>query len=122
MMLRELPHVMQVAGEPTRRWFFCHDIDLVVFEDGQGICGFQLAYDKQRNEHSISWDRDRGFAHYVVDDGESHALANDTPFLYSDGPFRRDRVLEHFLELASAEVPPNITQFVMQKLNEFHGN
>lgn len=45
-MLRELANVRQVAGEPRRRWFFCHEIDLVLFEDEQGICAFQLAYDK----------------------------------------------------------------------------
>ena len=93
-MLRELPNVKQVAGEPKRRWFFCHEIDLVVWEDEDGnVCGFQLAYDKHRNEHSFSWNKDRGFAHYV-DDGEPSASVNNTPFLYANGPFKRDRVLE----------------------------
>jgi hypothetical protein len=119
-MLRELPNVKQVPGEPKRRWFFCHDIDLVVFEDEVGICGFQLAYDKHRNEHSFSWSRDRGFTHYVVDDGEPFAGVNDTPFLYANGPFKRDRVLEQFLALAS-EVSPSIASFVEGKLREFNG-
>jgi hypothetical protein len=120
-MLRELPNVQQVAGEPKRRWFFCHDIDLVVWEDEVGtICGFQLAYDKHRNEHSLSWNRDRGFAHYIVDDGEPFAGANNTPILYANGAFRRDYVLEQFLALAS-EVPPNITLFIEGKLHEFNG-
>lgn len=119
-MLRELPNVNQVVGEPKRRWFFCHEIDLVTFEDEDGICGFQLAYDKHRNEHSLSWHRERGFTHYVVDDGEPFAGVNDTPFLYADGPFKRDRVLERFLALASA-LPPNVAGFVTQKLREFDG-
>lgn len=120
-MLRELPNVKQVAGEPKRRWFFCHDIDLVVWEDEAGsICGFQLAYDKHRNEHSLFWSRDKGFTHYAVDDGEPMAGVNDTPFLYANGPFKRDRVLEQFLALA-AELPSGISSFIEGKLREFNG-
>jgi hypothetical protein len=120
-VLRELANVKQVAGEPKRRWFFCHEIDLVVWEDNGGsVCDFQLAYDKHRNEHSLSWNRERGFAHYAVDDGEPFAGVNDTPFLYADGPFKRDHVLEQFLALA-AEIPPNITAFIAGKLREFDG-
>lgn len=117
-MLRELPNVAQVAGEPQRRWFFCHELDLVVWEDAGAICGFQLAYDKQRNEHSFAWHRDKGFTHFVVDDGEPFAGVNRTPFLYADGPFCRNRVLDRFRALA-AELPADITAFVAGKLAEF---
>lgn len=119
-MLKELLNVNQVPGEPKRRWFFCHEIDLVTFEDEDGICGFQLAYDKHRNEHSLSWQRNRGFAHYSVDDGEPFAGVNDTPILYTDGAFKRDRVLELFIALASG-LPANVASFVEQKLREFNG-
>lgn len=119
-MLRELPDARPPQGQPRRRWFFCHEIDVVVFEDEQGICGFQLAYDKHRNEHSLTWNRIRGFAHYVVDDGEPFAGVNDTPFLYANGPFERDRVLQRFLSLAS-EVPPGIASFIEGKLRELNG-
>jgi len=120
-MLREIPNVQQVSGEAKRRWFFCNDIDLVVWEEENGaICGFQLAYDKHREEHSFSWHKERGFAHYVVDDGEPMAGVNDTPFLYVDGPFKRDRVLELFLSMSS-EVPAEIVTFVEARLREFNG-
>ena len=120
-MLKELRNVRQVAGEAKRRWFYCHELDLVIWEGEDGsISGFQLAYDKHKNEHSISWRRDHGFAHYVVDDGEPMAGVNDTPFLYADGPFRRDRVLDLFLSL-SAEVPADVVGFVEARLREFRG-
>lgn len=120
-MLKEFENVRQVSGEAKRRWFFCHDLDLVVWEDeGGSISGFQLAYDKHRNEHSFSWRKDHGFSHYVVDDGEPMAGVNDTPFLYADGPFRRDRVLDLFLAMSS-EVPPDIVRFVEARLREFNG-
>jgi len=120
-VLREIVKVMQVAGEPRRRWFFSDQLDLVVWEDEDGsIYGFQLAYDKYRNEHSVSWHKDRGFTHYVVDDGEPFAGVNSTPILYADGPFERNRVLEVFHALACA-VPANIAAFVEGKLREYEG-
>lgn len=120
-MLRELPDTPQVPGEPPRRWFFCHEIDLVVWFDAVGgPCAFQLAYDKYGGERSIAWKAERGFRHFRVDDGEGGALSNDTPFLYADGPFPRDRVLDRFLAL-SAELPADIAGFVARKLREFGG-
>ncbi len=120
-MLRELRNVRQVSGEARRRWFFCHDLDLIVWEDTDGsLLGFQLAYDKQGTEHSFAWRKDQGFSHYVVDDGEPMAGVNDTPFLYANGPFSRDRVLGLFLAL-SPEIPSAIASFVATKLREFDG-
>jgi hypothetical protein len=121
MSLRELPRVQQVAGEPRRRWFHDHEMDLVLWEgeDGQPV-GFQLAYDKHRNEHSIEWRAGRGFTHYQVDDGEAAALSKETPFLYLDGAFQRDRVLAAFLA-AAASLPPGIAGFVAGRLREFDG-
>ncbi len=121
MSLRELPRVRQVAGEPRRRWFHGHEMDLVVWEGEDGaLLGFQLAYDKHRDEHSIAWRAGRGFAHYLVDDGEAAPLANETPFLHPDGAFERDRVLADFLAAAAA-LPPGIAGFVSARLREFDG-
>jgi hypothetical protein len=118
-MLRELRNVQQVRGEPTRRWFYCHEVDLVVWENTDGtIAGFQLAYDKHRNEHSVAWNRERGFSHYVVDDGEPMAGVNDTPFLYANGPIDYGRAIAQFSAVA-AEVPDEIASFVMARLGEF---
>ncbi len=122
MSLRELPRVQQVPGEPRRRWFHGHEMDLVTWEDADGaLLGFQLAYDKHRNEHSIEWRAGRGFTHYQVDDGEAVALSKETPFLYVDGPFPRDRVLGLFLAGAQG-LPPAISTFVANRLREFDGD
>ena len=121
MSLRELPRVRQVAGEPRRRWFHGHEMDLVVWEGEDGApLGFQLAYDKHRDEHSITWRAGHGFTLYQVDDGEATALSNKTPFLYLDGAFQRDRVLADFLAAADA-LPPGIARFVAARLREFEG-
>ena len=121
MSLRELPRVQQVPGEPRRRWFHGHEMDLVTWEDADGaLLGFQLAYDKHRNEHSIEWRAGRGFTHYQVDDGEAAPLSKETPFLYLDGAFERDRVLADFLAAADT-LPTEIAGFVAARLREFEG-
>ena len=120
-MLRELPNTKQVEGEPPRKWYFSHDLDLVVWFDPAGIpCAFQLAYNKYRGEHSISWHFERGYRHYVVDDGERHSGCFETPFLYANGPFNRDAVLERFLA-QSGGLPVSVAELVAEKLREFSG-
>jgi hypothetical protein len=118
-MLRELPDVPQLKGEPRRRWFFCHAADLVVWEDAAGaVVGFQLAYDKAKAERSIFWQRGKGFAHFAVDNGEGGGLANDTPLLMADGPFDSPRVQALFLAMAQ-ELPAHIATFVHDRLDEY---
>ena len=121
-MLRELPRVQQVAGEPRRRWFHAHEMDLVVWEgeDGEPLA-FQLAYDRHRNEHSIAWRAGQGFTHYQVDDGEAALFSKKTPFLYLDGAFQRDRVLAEF-RAAAENLPRGIADFVAARLREFKGD
>ena len=120
-MLRALRNTRQVKGEPRRKWFFSNDLDLVVWFDTEGMpCAFQLAYDKYKGEHSISWNAESGYRHYVVDDGEHSAMRSDTPFLYANGPFRKDAVLEKFL-VQSGNLPHTIVQLVEEKLRGFDG-
>jgi len=120
-MLRELQNTKQVEGELPRKWYFSHDLDLVVWFDQAGFpCAFQLAYDKYKGEHSIAWHDERGYSHYAVDDGESRAGNFETPLLYANGPFKRDAVLEKFLGL-SGELPLPVVEFVEEKLRKYNG-
>lgn len=118
-MLLEVRNVDQVPGEPRRRWFFSHEQDLLIWFDDEGNpLGFQLSYGKYRNEHAIRWKADRGFAHYGVDDGESGgAPHSQAPILVAGGVFEAAQVLRRFREL-SAEVPPDIVEFVSARLRE----
>jgi hypothetical protein len=116
--LREVPNVQQVAGEPRRRWFFCHEQDLFVwFDDSGEPVAFQLSYGKYRNEHAIRWKAEGGFRHYSVDDGEAGAVTSDAPLLMMDGPFAASGVLKRFRELAG-EVPREIVEFIAARLRE----
>ena len=117
-MLRELSGVQQIKGEPMRRWFYDHEIDLVIWQDDAGeIISFQLAYDKTLNEHSLFWHRERGTKHDVVDDGEGEGLSKRTPFLNLNRAADCDRVLAKFLTL-SGGIQHEITNFVATQLRE----
>jgi hypothetical protein len=117
-MLREVPDVQQIPGEPHRRWFFSHEQDLWVWsgQDGKPVA-FQLAYGKYHNERAIRWKAGRGFTHERVDDGENVGVVKEAPILVSDGAFEGERVLKQFLELA-AELPRDLVDFVAARLRE----
>ncbi len=118
-MLKEINAVRQIPGEFYRRWFFSSEQDLVVWYDADGnIVGFQLAYDKARQERSIYWKVGKGISHYDVDDGESSPFSNHTPLLSMDGVFDRNRVLREFRGLAG-ELPEGILVFVENRLLEY---
>ena len=117
-MMRELNKVQQAPGEPLRRWFYDHDIDLVIWQNPQNfVVGFQLAYDKTRNEHSLSWDCERGVKHYVVDDGENNGVTKRAPVLNLNRGADYDRVLDRFLA-RSSELPDEIARFVTATLDD----
>lgn len=119
-MLREIPHVRQIAGEPQRRWFSSPTLDLIVWlEENDEIVGFQLCYDKTRHERAITWRRDTGFAHEAVDDGEGRpGKYKATPILLPDGAFQARTIAGEF-QAQSAEVAPRIAGFVHAKLMEY---
>lgn len=100
-MLRELLNTRQIKGELPRKWYFSEELDLVVwFNPAEIPCAFQLAYDKNSYEKSISWHFEKGYRHYVVNNSRWFA----TPLLNEGGLFKKDKVLKQFLALSS-ELP-----------------
>lgn len=121
-MLTEITKTRQFPGEPLRRWFHSQEQDLYVWHDEDGeIVSFQLCYSKYRNEHAIYWKRQSGFAHLIVDDGESSGLSSSTPILVADGYFDRNAVLDCFRKL-SVQLPNDILQFVTASLLDYPSN
>ncbi|HAN05549.1 MAG TPA: hypothetical protein DCW72_08765 [Elusimicrobia bacterium] len=116
-MLKEAMHVMQVKGEPRRRWFDDEYFDLIVwFEPGSEIWGFQLCYDREWKPRALTWTRQYGYKHTGIDDGE-HApgASKSAPVLVADGKFDAPSVSARF-ERAAAEIPGDIAAFVLEKL------
>lgn len=117
-MLHEIKKVRQIPGEPKRRWFNSADMDLIVWQRGDGQpCGFQLCYDKGHAERALTWRDGIGFEHRAVDDGEASGggRMKASPILVPDGAFQEAQVLRLFLENAG-KLPEAITAFVADKI------
>ncbi|MFZ5562722.1 MAG: hypothetical protein ACOZBW_01615 [Thermodesulfobacteriota bacterium] len=116
-MLYEIKKVSQHPGEPRRRWFFDHEIDLTVWFDPAGkIESFQLCYDKPGDPHALSWSRDGGYGHHRVDDGEDGGGAGKgIPILLADGRFDSQRIAGLF-DRKSRDIPRYIARFVSVRI------
>lgn len=119
-MLRELTPTRQIPSEPTRKWFTGDDLDLIVWlAPGDEIIGFQLCYGKGRDEHALTWWKNKGFSHDKIDDGEDR-LDNQkmTPILVPDGAFDRNKLLGLFRE-ESKVLDRELVRFVAAKIKGY---
>jgi hypothetical protein len=117
-MLQEMK-VKQVEGDLKRRWFADDYFDLIVWlDDGGSIHGFQLCYDKQRDERAMTWTRDHGYAHNRIDSGEDLPTENRSPILVADGVFQKDDIGSRF-EKSSEGLEPEIRDLVLEKVRAF---
>lgn len=117
-LLRELPRLAPKAGEPERRWFAAHGLDLIVWVDADQILGFQLCYEKKHKEFALTWKRGKGYNHAAVDSGEQLPVRNRTPILVPDGAFDSEYVSALF-QRASENVPADIRTLVADTLCEY---
>jgi len=115
----EIKGVRQYSGEPVRRWFYGHEMDLAVwFSDDHSIVAFQLCYDKTADQHAVTWRKAEGYRHHRVDDGESPdsiGRFKGVPMLMTNGRFDGKRVAEDFAANCR-EIPSQITDFVYTRL------
>lgn len=122
-MLREIPRVRQIPGEPYRRWFCDEDFDLIVWLEGAAIVGFQLSYNKNTpsQQRALTWKRDLGYTHDRVDDGENRPGSHkSTPILVPDGLFSHQQIAQQFAAV-SDEVDTDIAAFVYTRLMAYPG-
>ena len=117
-MLREIINVRQIPDESRRRWFEDDLLDLIVWLDESGsITGFQLCYDKYRDEHALTWQRRGGFSHRRVDDGEYCSNRHKgTPVLLPDGLIDSTRIRDAFKN-RSTTIDQQVAVFVSQRLS-----
>lgn len=118
--MQERSNVRQIPGESKRRWFSSSDFELIIWlSENQEILGFELCYDKDSAQRSITWSKSAGFRHMAVDDGEQRSgKYKSTPILIADGHFDARRVHSEFLK-SSHSLPKNIASHVLQTL-ELH--
>jgi len=118
-MLSEIKHVRQIPGDALRLWFEDRDTDLIVWKDASNtIVGFQLCYGKGRNERALTWDKNKGFTHDLVDDGENNSMYyKSTPILTPGGDFDAVTLAKKFSDI-SKNIDQGIAEFVKQRLVE----
>lgn len=117
-VLYEIRNVRQVPGEGFRRWFTDPSHDLVVWYPEEGshqIDGFQFSYDKEGDEHALTWTRERGFEHHRIDAGDVPFSNKMSPVLVADGLPDVKQLSERFREV-SANLDARIVSFVQQKI------
>lgn len=101
-MLSEIDNVRQIPGEGYRRWFIDKDMDLIIWynKEKSSVQGFQISYDKLSVQRTVTWKRS--------DSGH--------PSLTCDGPYNKKRLVR-LLQQNSVNLEPNISQFILQSLD-----
>lgn len=97
-----MKEILGLADDPParRRWFHDEYFDLFVWQTGEEVTLFQLAYGGDSSERALVWDKKRG--------------------LFHDGPAGKAEFVERFEEAASA-LPEGIRREVREKVHEFAG-
>ena len=107
----------------TRLWFCDPEHDLFIWVDKNNHpISFQLSYrtySEIYSEHIISWNKEKGFSHDKIDDGE-HADGDYkmTPIMVPDGVFDSEKIAERFKSI-STDIDEDIMSFVYQKLCDY---
>jgi hypothetical protein len=119
-MLSEIANPRQIPGEGRRRWFSDSYFDLIVWykREGAAIAGFQLCYDKEREERALTWRRGQGFDHKRIDDGDVTGRMKMTPVLIPDGIFDHAAIAERFRR-ESEKIDPDIRTFVYDRVKHY---
>lgn len=119
-MLYEIRNIRQNEGEPRRRWFIDDYFDLVVWlNNDEEIQGFQLCYNKAKNQHALTWHKESGYMHNRVDSGEDKpGKPKGIPILVTDGFFDYEEVAEIFKK-ESRNIDDNISELVYKKILQY---
>jgi hypothetical protein len=119
-MLYEIRNIRQNEGEPRRRWFIDDYFDLVVWlNDDEEIQGFQLCYDKSKNQHALTWHKESGYMHNRVDSGEDKpGKPKGIPILVTDGFFDYEQIAEIF-KRESKYIDDNISELIYKKILQY---
>ncbi|MGE0484031.1 MAG: hypothetical protein AB7Q81_07815 [Gammaproteobacteria bacterium] len=117
--LREITAVQQRPGEPPRRWFHAHDMDLFVWFEGERIVRLHLAYALRADrEHLYEWAADSGVRHARIDDGARPGGHPRAPLMGGATPLDAAALIARFSARAAA-LEPTLRAFVLARLDEW---
>ncbi|MBN1385142.1 MAG: hypothetical protein JW983_09705 [Elusimicrobia bacterium] len=112
-MMKLQKNTKQIKGEPFRRWYSDDYFDLFVwFNDNDKIINFQLCYDKQGDEHSLTYTDKDGLVHEKIDSGEEDPRRNKSPVVSQDGLCPFNKITDEFIK-RSRGLDKDIIEFVM---------
>ncbi len=98
-MLREILSSRKIINGQSRRWFTNEMFDLFIFFNNENmLVQFQLCYDKQDNEHVISWSERSGYAHNRIDTGRDIPGRAGSPLFVSNGSCDIETLKKAFIE------------------------
>ena len=118
-MLAEIKAVMQRNLERRKRWFHDDYFDLYVWQaPDETVLEMQLCYERgSKWERALTWKRGLGYAHYMVDSGESKATERQTPIMFTGGKFGGWKVREQLVG-AVGRLDAPLAAFVLDKVAE----
>ena len=118
-MLREIRPVKQHKNEFFRRWFEDDFFDLIVwYDERRKFSGFQLCYQKARDEHALTWLEGKGYDHHRIDSGERSVWETKSPVLAAALGFPREQIIENFIERSSG-LEREVVEYVVQKIEAY---
>ena len=118
-MLREIQGVRQDNPGLRRRWYQDEFFDLYTWHAPNGrLAGFQLCYDLPGRERAITWHRQHGFSHDLIDGGGVTGRMRGTPLLVAGARFPHRVVRERFVRHA-ATLDAATRKAILDKMREY---
>ena len=115
-MLREIISGRKKTNGQIRLWYVDDKLDLFVFlNENNVLMQFQLCYNKQDNEHVISWSNKFGYAHNRIDTGRNTPGRAGSPLFVPNGSCDIDEVKTNFLN-SSLNLDITLFEQVYRKL------
>lgn len=119
-MLREIPDIYQIPGEPFRRWFAGENMDLIVWfhDDHTDFQGFQFCYRQGHSEMALTWLDGKGYTHETISDGEERpGLYKMAPIMLRKRTVQKEDILNLFLS-RSEYLERSLIEFIRRKIRD----
>ncbi|MFW5770060.1 MAG: hypothetical protein ACOCX9_01365 [Spirochaetota bacterium] len=119
-MLRESTRVGQKEDGVFRRWFHDDFFDLIVWyrDDDLSVKGFQLCYDGTEDRYAITWHKEYGFSHDMIDESRSKGNIPGSPVLMVDGEIDFKKIIAEFRERSNS-IDSTVVELVIKILNTY---
>lgn len=118
-MLREIYSSRQNNHRKLKRWFTDSNMDLFIWFKNQVPVCFQLSYNKQQQEHSVSWHIDAGFSHNLVKANNRQSRCR-TLFIHSpEREFDVATTAHDFLLACEESIENSLADFIFARLLKF---